>query len=110
MNEDQTIPDLSLDQTNAIRQMVVEVSAKHIERLVSRMWKSVIGLALVVAIEGLYISYISGTKVEELDSTQAAVSQLQAARNADEIELSAVNANLQQIETQLDRIERDTKP
>ena len=109
MNEDETIPDLRVEQTQAIRRMVVAVSAQHVERLVGRMWKSVIGLAMIVALEGLYISYVSGTKVQELDSTQAAVLQLQAARNADEIELSAVNANLQQIEVQLDRIEKQTK-
>ncbi len=109
--------DLTEPQRRELHTLVGGIAERHIDRIVKRMWMSVLTLGVIVLIQGFYIAYVSGTKVEEIDYDHRSVLQLQQARGNDEVSLAAIaatqngmNQNIQLMEAQLNRIERNTKP
>lgn len=109
--------DLTEPQREELRSLVGSITERHIDRIVKRMWLSVITLGVIILMQGFYIAYVSGTKVNEIDSDHVALMTLQNARVTDEASLSALaatqtemNQNLIQISEQLSRIEGHMKP
>ncbi len=97
--------DLTEPQQKELQHFVVGVAERHISKTVRGMWISVIGLGLMIVVQGFYIAYLSGTKVEELSTDTVELQQLENARSYDERNLSAINATLLQMNAQLTRIE-----
>jgi len=97
--------DLTEPQTDELHRLVGDIAERHIAKTVKGMWLSVFGLGMMVVVQGFYIAYISGTKVQELSSDTAELYVLENAKSYDEMQLSAINATLTQMNTQLQRIE-----
>jgi len=97
--------DLTEPQTQELRQLVGNITERHIAKTVRGMWISVLGLGAMVVVQGFYIAYISGTKVQELTSDTAELVVLENAKSYDEIQLASISATLTQMNTQLNRIE-----
>ncbi len=102
--------DLTEPQFQELHTVVTEITDRHIEKIVKRMWLSIVALGVMLVLQGFYISYISGTKVQELSQDTEVVGELQNARMLDEEQLAAIRATLVQINVQLNRIENNTKP
>ncbi len=97
--------DLTEPQTQELHRLVGDITERHIAKTVKGMWMSVVGLGLMVVVQGFYIAYISGTKVQELTNDSAELVVLENAKSYDEIQLSGINATLTEMNTQLNRIE-----
>ncbi len=88
-----------------LHELVGRIAERHVDKIVRRMWMSVMGLGLIVILQGFYIAYISGTKVQELTGDTAALVILQNARTGDERQLSSISTTLADMQVQLNRIE-----
>ncbi len=97
--------DLTEPQTQELHRLVGDITERHIAKTVKGMWLSVVGLGLMMVVQGFYIAYISGTKVQELTNDTTQLGVLENAKSLDEIQLSSINATLIQMNTQLNRIE-----
>ncbi len=97
--------DLTEPQHRELQTLVGTIAERHIAKTVKGMWLSVMGLGLMVVVQGFYIAYISGTKVQELTNDTAELQQLENAKSYDEIQLAAINATLNDMNAQLTRIE-----
>ncbi len=97
--------DLTEPQTQELHRLVGDITERYIAKTVKGMWLSVMGLGLMVVVQGFYIAYISGTKVQELTNDTTQLGVLENAKSLDEIQLSSINATLIQMNTQLNRIE-----
>ncbi len=108
MNQDRTIPDFTEEQNSVIRHWITKGVVQQVQRVITRIWVTVLALALTVAFEGLYISYVTGAKVEELNSDHAIMLRLQETTALNEINEASMNATLRDMKVQLNRIEKQT--
>ncbi|MHB8406324.1 MAG: hypothetical protein ACYDCJ_12970 [Gammaproteobacteria bacterium] len=101
--------DLTEPQHQELKHLVGTIAERHIAKTVKSMWLSVVGLGLMVVVQGFYIAYLSGTKVQELTNDTAELVVLENAKSYDENQLAAISATLIQMNAQLNRIENQTR-
>ncbi len=97
--------DLTEPQRRELQTLVGTIAERHIAKTVKGIWISVLGLGMMVVVQGFYIAYISGTKVQELTNDTAELVVLENSKSYDENQLAAINATLTDMNSQLNRIE-----
>ena len=104
--------ELTIPQEHLVRNVASYAAEQHTTRALGRVWKSLVGLALIILGQSFYVVYNTGAKVQQQDVNTAQISALVAARQSDvavrtvdENQLASMTATLNQMQMQLNRIE-----
>jgi hypothetical protein len=104
--------DLTEPQIRELKIFVKDIVEKHIERMLNKIWATLGGIAILVIVQGAYVVFIGGAKVQQISDNTNQIAHVEAQAQATEqdrasnaMQLSAIAANVADINARLTRIE-----